>query len=61
MATTIEIENNKRFVRSITQSRDGSTYINIPMAVKDSLRIQKQDYLEIIQRGDNSYEEITLK
>lgn len=53
MATTIEIENNKRFVRSITQSRDGGTYINIPMAVKDSLRIQKQDYLEIIQRGDS--------
>ena len=53
MATTIEIENNKRFVRSITQSRDRSTYINIPMAVKDSLRIQKQDYLEIIQRGDS--------
>ena len=53
MATTIEIENNKRFVRSITQSRDGCTYINIPMAVKDSLRIQKQDYLEIIQRGDS--------
>lgn len=53
MATTIEIENNKRFVESITQSRDRSTYINIPMAVKDSLRIQKQDYLEIIQRGDS--------
>ena len=54
---TIEIneqqeENKQRFIRSVTEARDGSVYVNIPAPVKVNLGIQKQNYIEIRQQGE---------